>query len=410
MRTFNHPRRCVIAAALVAVLTNSSDAQIPVDVLRLDGSIASGRLTSMTSESIRLNSDGEGQSVRVSDVLSLTVADLAAIPTPRLEASGWTLLASGDWLRLQALAIDDESILARWADFPSLAPLSVPLEVCRGLTIRLPTDRVRQGQIFTRLMNRDEESDELVLRNGDRISGTFVELSNGQIRIETSAAEVPVEFAGSESLAFNPDLVSTPDLPKRFSILVLSDGSTLWAKSVESDGDALLVEAIAGFSVAIPATVLREIRFYSERCVPLSSKDAATQHTTPFLSARRTPRKGSNVLGGPLSVAGRRFGNGTGVSSGTSMTWTLDENAVQFVASVGIDDAALGQGSVVFEVLLDGETAWKSDRLTGRDAAVSVPPVDLTDAAELTLRTHFADRGHVFDFANWCDPLLILAE
>ena len=81
-----------------------------------------------------------------------------------------------------------------------------------------------------------------------------------------------------------------------------------------------------------------------------------------------------------------------------------------FQAIVGIDDVADGRGSVVCEVLIDGTSTWKSERLTGQSPAVTVPLAALNGASELTLKTHFADRGHVFDFANWCDLLLIRKE
>lgn len=399
-----------LLAGSVVTLLISLDvfAQVAVEVVRLDGSSVSGRLVSMTPDVIRLEHEGTLRSISRDDALSLRVADLPSVRTPGLSASGWTLLATGDLLRLQTLVIDDESMLTKWSQFPAMPPLAIPIEVCRGMAIRLPGDRIQQGHVFSRLVDREEESDEIVLRNGDRIAGTFVGLSNGRILIETSAGEVAVDQGGSVSLVFNPDLVNVPDLPDIFTTLVLSDGSTLWASRVESNGDALLVDAVAGFKVVIPVTVLREMQFYSPRCVSLSSIHPTRQETTPFLSTRRGMRSGRNVIGSPLSVLGRRFAAGVGVSSGTSITWKLDNSAEQFVASVGVDDAAAGQGSVVFEVLLDDVSVWKSDRLTSRDAAVTVPPVNLGSAAELTLRTHFADRGHVFDFANWCDPVLII--
>ena len=400
---------CCTTAALFLLLSKA-DAQVSVEVVRLGGDKVSGRFMAMTTDTIRLSIDDAPATVDVEETLSLSVSDVPTHRTPPIDASGWALLTTGDWLRLQPLSIDDESILTRWANFPAMPPLSLPLEVCRGIAINAGSDRMRQGQVFSRLIDRTEESDEIVLRNGDRISGTFVQLADSRVLIETSAGEVPIDVSGSESLAFNPDLISTPDMPDSYATLVLSDGSSLWAETVESDGNELLVETVTGFEVAIPVSVLREIQFYSPRCVSLTTVNSVRRETTPFLSTRRNSRTGTNVIGGPLCVAGHRMATGLGVSSGTSVTWPLVDSTDRFVASVGVDDAAGGQGSVVFEVLLDGVSAWKSERLTGRDPAVVIPAIELANAAELTLRVGFADRGHVFDFANWCNPVLIYGE
>jgi hypothetical protein len=169
----------------------------------------------------------------------------------------------------------------------------------------------------------------------------------------------------------------------------------------------MLVDALAGFKVALPVTTLRELRFYGGRRVSMARLPMDQSQTTPFLSIRRTPRVGRNVTGGLLSIGGRRFATGLGVSSGTDLTWSLNGEYESFQATIGIDDVANDHGSVVCEVLVDGASAWKSQRLTGESTAITLPFLTLDNASELTLRTHFADRGHVFDFTNWCDPLLI---
>ena len=95
------------------------------------------------------------------------------------------------------------------------------------------------------------------------------------------------------------------------------------------------------------------------------------------------------------------------MTSGTSQTWILDRQYRQFRATVRVDDAAQGIGSVVFQILVDGTLAWQSEIITGKSAPVAVPPVDLSAANELALLVQFAERGNVLDYANWCQPVLI---
>lgn len=399
----------VLSAAVVICLCDRTDAQVPVVVSRLSGPSVEGRLTAITSSTIELDSDGDAISQELSQVVSVRITDLQTEPTPAIAASGWTLLATGDQLRVQPLVIDDVSVVTKWTHFPTLPPTAIPLEVCRGIAFKLPADALRQGQLFSELLERTDESDQVVLRNGDRIAGEFVGVSEGRIVIETALGEVPAEMSRASSLAFNPDLISVPAHDGVLTTLVLRDGSTLWARSVQSDGDELLVHSLAGFKVALPVTTLRELRLYGGPRVSLAvlDRDLTQRQTTPFLSVRRAPQIGRNVTGGLLSVRGRRFATGIGVSSGTSLTWPLNGEYSSFHVTIGIDDVADGHGSVIFEVLVDDKSVWKSERLTGRDASFPIPDVDVTGAQQLTLRTHFADRGHVYDFADWCDPLLI---
>jgi hypothetical protein len=121
----------------------------------------------------------------------------------------------------------------------------------------------------------------------------------------------------------------------------------------------------------------------------------------------RQPQVNRNAIGGFLSLRGRLVPAGIGVTSGTTRTWKLAGEYQQFRATVGIDDAALGAGSVYFQVVVDGTVAWRSDLITGTSDPVEIPPVDLTDAKELSLVVEFADRGSVLDYANWCQPVLI---
>jgi hypothetical protein len=393
--------------ALLISFALPARAQVPVEVQPLEGQPITGRLTAITSDGIQLDNGSNTLSVRLTQVVSLRITDLQTEPTPPIASSGWTMLATGDQLRVVPLVIDDVSVVTKWAKFPALRPLAIPLEVCRGIVFQLPADAIRQGQVFTRLLERRDESDQVVLRNGDRIEGEFVDVSEGRIVLKTTLGEVPADMSQARSLVFNPDLISVPEHDGPFATLVLRDGSTLLASEVQSDGDELLVHALAGFKVALPVTTFREIRFYGGRRISAATLPMSPPRTTPYLSVRRSPRVGRNVTGGLLSIRGRRFATGLGVSSGTDLTWPLDGEYESFQATIGIDDVANGHGSVVCEVLVDGASAWKSERLTGQSSAVTLPSLPLNGASELTLRTHFADRGHVFDFANWCDPLLI---
>jgi hypothetical protein len=89
------------------------------------------------------------------------------------------------------------------------------------------------------------------------------------------------------------------------------------------------------------------------------------------------------------------------------MTYRLAGKFRRFHATIGIDDSAAGRGSVIFEVLLDGKIAYKSDVLTGASPPVTIERLDVTGAKIMTLSVDYATDGDILDHADWCDALLI---
>lgn len=383
-------------------------AQVTVRVERLSGTPVVGRLTRLTESTLELSSDSdETQHLDRQNIITVRGTDFDEFKTLPVSKSSWLFLSSDDRLRMIPLMVDDERIVAKWSSFNALPAVSLPLELCRGLVISVPVAPLQQARVFDQLLNHDRKVDLITLSNGDRIDGEFISLENEQFTLDTSIGEVQTRVDQTRSLFFNRDLVSEPAPMATYSVLTLSDGSTIYADSISSDGDLIIVESVGRFSISIPVTALRMIQFYDSGRVDLTQIEPATTKITPFLSTRHEPKRNRNVTGGLLSVRGQLSPTGIGVMSGTSQTWNLNRDYSQFRATVGIDDAAQGAGSVVFQVFVDDTLAWESNQIVGTSARVEIPPVDLTRADQLSLVVRFADRGNVSDYANWCEPVLI---
>ena len=394
--------------ALAGLNHASAVAQVTVRVETISGSPVSGRFARLTDSQLELKSEaGETNVVDLKDVLTVSATDFDGVSVPQISKTPWFFLSTGDRLRMTPLVIDDENIMAKWSSFSLLPPVALPLELCRGFLMTIPSSSSKQGRTFGRLLNHQEDVDLITLSNGDRIEGEFVSLQDEHFTLDTSIGEVRTSVTQTRSLVFNPDLVSLPETPVGCSVLELSDGSTLRLRSIISDGDLLIAESIGGFEISIPVTTLRAIRFYDTNRVDLTTLKPAETNAVSYLTMSRQPKANRNVIGGFLSLRGRLVPSGLGVTSGTTQTWQLDGEYKQFRATVGIDDAAQGAGSVFIQVVVDGAIAWQSDLITGTSDPVEIPPVDLTDAEELSLVVEFADRGSVLDYANWCDPVLI---
>jgi len=389
-------------------IPTSAVAQVKVRVETVSGKPVFGALSRLTGSQLELQQEsGDKQSVEIRNVLAISATDFDDVRGPPISKTPWLFLSTGDRLRMTSLVIDDDSIVAKWSSFTALPAISLPLELCRGFVMAVPSSAIQQGRSFDKVLSHQQQVDLITLSNGDRVEGEFISLEDEQFTLKTSIGAVRTKIDQTQSLVFNPDLVSEPETVERVAILSLSDGSTLHVSSIISDGDLMIGESIGGFEISIPVTTLHTIRFYDSNHVDLTRLKPEQTTVTPYLSMHREPKLNRNVIGGFLSLRGRLVPTGFGVTSGTTQTWKLDREYQQFRATVGIDDAAQGAGSVIFQVHVDGTVAWQSDRMTGASAPVEIPPVDLTKADELSLVVEFSDRGNVLDYANWCEPVLI---
>lgn len=399
----------LLASFTVAGFSHASSfAQVTVRVETISAERVTGRFARLTDSQIELRSDSaRAQTIEIKNVLAVSATDFDSVRIPKISKTPWLFLSTGDRLRMTPLVIDDENIIAKWHSFSLLPPVSLPLELCRGVLMTVPSSTSEQGRSVRQLLRHQEEVDLITLSNGDRIEGEFVSLLERHFTLDTSIGEVRTSVGQTQSLAFNPDLVSLPEIPAAFFVLTLSDGSLLRARSIISDGDLLIAESIGGFEISLPATTLRAIRFYDTHRVDLTTLKPAHTKVVSYLTMTRRPQTNRNVTGGFLSLRGRLVPSGFGVTSGTTQRWQLGGKYQQFRATVGIDDAAQGAGSVIFKVLVDSSIAWQSDLITGTSDPVEIPPVDLANADELSLVVEIADRGSVLDYANWCEPVLI---
>ena len=119
------------------------------------------------------------------------------------------------------------------------------------------------------------------------------------------------------------------------------------------------------------------------------------------------------MLGGPLTVDGKRYFKGIGLHSAARVTYKLDRSYERFEATIALDDAAQDRGSVLFGVYVMQDGNWKeayqSLAIRGGKEPQKVS-IDLRDAKGLTLTADFADRGDELDYADWLDARLIKSE
>lgn len=393
---------------LPLLMASSALAQIPVTVQLIDGTSVSGRLAGLRSDRLVLQTMERPDAATLRErIVSIEVPDAIAERSPAFHSSEWLLLTSGDWLRAAPQIVDDETLTARWSRYPDLPSMRFPLDACRGLLLVPSSSPWQSGLEVTSIFNPPRKIDLLTLRNGDRIEGEFQRLHDAAIEIESAAGLIRTDLKEARSLVFNPDLIADGRASEATCVITLKDGSMLRLKRLESDGDTLIGTGVDGYELSLPVLLLQEMRFFGANRQSLTTLVPAAVETTPFLTIVRRPLMRRNVLGGPLRVRGRMISDGIGVTSGTRMEWMLNGEWAKFLVSAALDDAAEGQGSVRFEVQVDGRSVWRSEVLTGRSAVAIAPAINLTGAKTLTLTVDAAGDGPSLDYADWLHPALL---
>lgn len=107
-----------------------------------------------------------------------------------------------------------------------------------------------------------------------------------------------------------------------------------------------------------------------------------------------------------MSLDGTTFATGLGVHAPSKATFALGMQYKTFLAEIGVDDEVMDQGSVVFQVVLDGVIAYDSGRMTGATTRKSVM-LDVTGKQQMDLVVGNADDGDGFDHADWANARLV---
>jgi hypothetical protein len=115
-------------------------------------------------------------------------------------------------------------------------------------------------------------------------------------------------------------------------------------------------------------------------------------------------QRNQSVWEKPLTVGGKHFARGLGTHAESRIVYALDGTHSRFTAVVGPDGA--NNGTVSFEVHVDGEMRWESGRVSREDGPRQVD-VDITGATELVLVVGDGGDGITGDHANWADAKLL---
>ncbi len=123
----------------------------------------------------------------------------------------------------------------------------------------------------------------------------------------------------------------------------------------------------------------------------------------------RSNGESGSTDGKTITLNGVTYTKGIGVHAASDITFNLAGGYTQFFSDVGVDDEVGNNGSVIFQVYLDGVLAYTSGSMTGATATKSI---NLAVQGKSTLRLVVTDggNGNAYDHADWANARLIAGE
>jgi hypothetical protein len=168
------------------------------------------------------------------------------------------------------------------------------------------------------------------------------------------------------------------------------DGGANWVHP-EDNGSGNL------FSTTLPTQPVAQFQFVSDLI--------ETSSTNGWGPIEKNTSNGEASAGDgvTMTINGVTYSKGLGVHADSTVEYTIVAGEYdQFTAEIGIDDEVGNNGTVTFEVWLDGVIAFSSSELTGADSALSVSIPIGNQVTQVELRAN-QGSGNGYDHANWAD-------
>jgi fibronectin type 3 domain-containing protein len=203
----------------------------------------------------------------------------------------------------------------------------------------------------------------------------------------------------------------------------------VWTDGVRAYQSPVMKGSMAGVAVAVPVENVRELtlivtdggdgsasdnadwadaRFEGVETVKYLSDLSWTSSTNGSGPVEKDRANGGAAAGdgARIKLSGLNYPKGLGTHAASEVKYKLSRFYELFSAVIGVDDAAAGPGSVIFEVWTDGVRAYRSPVMKKGDGVRSVSvPVGTVD--ELTLKVLDNGDGNANDLGDWADAKLL---
>lgn len=248
---------------------------------------------------------------------------------------------------------------------------------------------------------------DVILLGTDRLEGEIQGVAEGKVRIDVGGKLIPVELARVQSLALAPR--NRPASGTETGLLLgldLGGGERLTGRWISMTQDLLTVRLDWGTNAEVPVASLSRLEVKNGKLVYLSDLKPVELRQTPFLDGTYPLQTDRSASGRPIRLAGKGYARGLGMHSRADVTYNLEGKYGNFSATLGIDDAVGGEGSVIYRVFGDEKLLYESPVVRGGDAPVELK-LDVKRVLLLRLEVDYADGGDIADHADWADARLL---
>jgi len=323
-------------------------------------------------------------------------------------ADGSRLVLADSWGGKSSLELVNEKISLTTE---SLGDIEISPAQLRAVLLNAPTDALRHTKFLSKLLSDTTPLDQVYLTNGDALSGRVTEISSSPAADETvvlllMAGQSETVEVPSKKIAGIRWKSTRIDAAEGMLVVGLRDGSSLDTNSLSTADGRFSAKLACGISISGEISDVVHLRSLGSRVIYVTDIEPDDYRHEPYLDIKWPYRRDRNVLGGPLVVKGHAYAKGVGVTTAARLSYQVPPDRLRFAASVAVDDAAEGRGSVVFRVYLrnggDWQLAFSSPVVRGGEVPQALS-VDLAGAKEIALVTDYADRGDELDYADWLD-------
>lgn len=374
-----------------------------------------GRLVSFDDKAGLTVADAEGKTrtVPAADLIALSLPEAGA-PAPA--GSAIVFLRNGDVVAGAIAGGDENNLRMRLAEGLTL---EIPLTEIGAVGTNAATDR--EARWPAAALAAPPAEDRLLLANGDAAAGLITGFADDSVLVSPAAGGAARPYKLDRVARIVLSKVGDPAglKPGQTGLrLRLADGSVLTAAAWSITPETAAITLPSGAKLAgLKIAMIEAVSTVNGRAVHLSDLEPTEAVQTPFLESAppSPPVRDRNVLGGPLSVNGRRHHKGWGVQSKTRLTFATAGGYKRFVSGFGIDDRVAGvtdpatgepYADCVFRVYVDGKLRFeKAGVRWGR----SHPRIelDVTGAKTITLEVDYGANDGIQDRADWVDCVLI---
>lgn len=423
----------LVCSLVLAVSVAAPDDAPRVQVETRDGRILEGALSELRDGRLRIETSSGPSSVSLSEVLLLSIRPCETPPgdpTGTGPAPGGLALESavgppdllllatpsgraGD--RLVGRVVGGDTFGLSFA-IDGGVTLEVPFEEIERLlpSVNQPVDRLA-------LLAGGGADDRLWLRRSDgsldSLTGVVASVNAGVLTFESALD--PLDFGLPEVLAvvFAPSPAAARPLPGAPVVLRLSSGTRLQGGLLELGPSSFTLSTRLAERLTLPTAALVSLVQRGSGTILLADLSPVEVDERPSIGGPEDflfPwRAEHSVTGRPLSVGGLLRATGLGVHSNSRLVFELPPGVSVLRVTVGLCDEVTelpAQGSVSFEILVDGERRAYSGVLREGDPAKVLRINDLADASTLTLVVSDAGDDDAGDRAAWVDGVLLVGR